>query len=219
VGVFGGTFDPPHLGHMAAAQAACRALDLEHVLFVVAGEPWQKAGAVGADAEDRFEMVRRSLASVPRMSASRVEIESGGPSYTAETLEILRSEAGGAWLPEELHGREIDLFLVLGADAAGGIERWHRAADIAGLARIVVVTRPGSEAPAGRALGDFVGVEMDVAASSTSVRDALAAGNLPEAELPHGAAEVILERGLYGLSPSPGRPRAAQKRGRNPRGR
>lgn len=197
LGILGGTFDPPHVGHLAAAKAAAKAAELDHVLFVVAGDPWQKHGQVSASAEDRLEMVEALIRGEDEMSASRVEIDRQGPTYTVETLEELSSPEGRRHLPDEIGGRGVDMYLVAGADTAANLHTWRRWTEIPRLARLVVVTRPGerkSEAdlPPGSVLADMSPVPV----ASTDLRRALAKGEMPRG-IPEEVAEVIRRRGLY----------------------
>ena len=91
VGVIGGTFDPPHFGHLAIAQHARRQLELHHVIFVPAGQPWLKMEMPVSPAADRFEMVRLAIAPWPYFEISRIEIDRAGPSYTYDTIKELRA--------------------------------------------------------------------------------------------------------------------------------
>ena len=135
LGVFGGTFDPPHVGHLVSAVNVRHELELDLVLLVVNNVPWQKTGTRAVSpAEQRFAMVAAAVADVQGLEASRLEIDAGGPSYTADTL---------ATLLREDPTRE--LFVVLGADAAAGLLTWERAEEVRELATIVVVERPGAQ--------------------------------------------------------------------------
>ncbi len=134
IGVFGGTFDPPHVGHLVTAVNVRHDLALDRVLLVVANVPWQKVGSrTISPAEDRLALVEAAVEGVPGLEASRLEIDRGGPSYTADTLAELRAQDPGA-----------ELFVVLGADAAAGILTWERVEEVRRLATIVVVDRPGA---------------------------------------------------------------------------
>ena len=138
IGVFGGTFDPPHVGHLIVAVNVRHLLLLDRLLLVVAGAPWQKIGsrAISA-AEDRFAMVEAAVAGVDGLEASRLEVDRGGMSYTADTLAALLAE-------DPSH----ELFVILGSDAAAGLLTWERADEVRDLATVVVVERPGAaEAP------------------------------------------------------------------------
>jgi nicotinate-nucleotide adenylyltransferase len=137
LGVFGGTYDPPHVGHLVAALAVRHALDLDRVLLTVANEPWQKSGSRKiSPAEDRLAMVRAAVDGVEGLEASAIEIERGGPSFSVDTLEALAAADPTG-----------ERFLVLGADAAAGLGTWERAEALPGLATLVVVDRPGMDAP------------------------------------------------------------------------
>ncbi|MGH9075820.1 MAG: nicotinate-nucleotide adenylyltransferase, partial [Acidimicrobiales bacterium] len=138
LGIFGGTFDPIHNGHLAAAVNARHGAALDQVLLVVANQPWQKAGRRPiTPAADRYAMVEAAVAEVEGLSASDVEIERRGRSYTADTLAELAASRP-----------EVELFLIVGADVAVAIHTWERVAEVAALATLVVVNRPGTPAPA-----------------------------------------------------------------------
>src|SRR4051812_33948670 len=134
LGLLGGTFDPPHVGHVVVAANVRWALGLEQVLLVVANEPWQKAHLPVSPAADRLKMVEAAVAGVDGVAANAIEIERGGPSYTADTLAELGRRCPG-----------VPLHVVLGSDAAAGLDTWRRAEEVRASASIVVVTRPGAE--------------------------------------------------------------------------
>lgn len=162
IGVFGGTFDPPHVGHLVTAVNVRHDLALDRVLLVVANVPWQKVGSrTISPAEDRYALVEAAVDGVPGLEASRLEIDRGGPSYTADTLAELRAREPDA-----------ELFVVLGADAAAGILSWERVEEVRRLATIVVVDRPG--APPAAAPGPdwrWIAVEVPrLEVSSTELR-------------------------------------------------
>lgn len=142
VGVFGGTFDPIHVGHLAAAVNTRDALDLDVVLLVVAHVPWQKVGSREITPSDvRLRMVDAAVATVDNLEASAIEIERGGDSYTADTLADVHQRYPGA-----------EVFLVIGTDAVDGLETWSRPDEVRELATLAIVERPGSigqEPPAG----------------------------------------------------------------------
>lgn len=138
LGIFGGTFDPPHVGHLVSAVNVRHELRLDRVLLAVNDVPWQKVGTRPITAAaDRLAMVEAAVAEVDGLEASRIEIDAGGPSYTADTLAALHAEAG-----------DRELFVVLGADAAAGLASWERADEVREHATIVVVERPGAAAAA-----------------------------------------------------------------------
>ena len=137
VGIFGGTFDPIHVGHLVAAVNAKDALGLDRVLLVVANVPWQKADLRAvSSAEDRLALVDAAVGDVPGLEASRLEIDRGGESYTADTLSELRQS-----------GPNDELFLIVGWDVAGDLATWERHEEIQRLATLVVVNRPGAGHP------------------------------------------------------------------------
>ena len=133
IGIFGGTFDPIHVGHLVAALEARQALDLDRVLLVVANDPWQKSARRNlTPAEDRYAVVAAAVEGVHGLEASRIEIDRGGKSYTADTVaEVARTHPGA------------ELFLVVGADVAGELGTWKRVEELVGTVTLVVVQRGG----------------------------------------------------------------------------
>jgi len=134
VGVLGGTFDPPHLGHLILAQEALQGLGLSKVLFVPAGEPWRKAGRELSPRDQRLAMVRLAAGDNPGLGVSTAEVDRPGPSYTAETLAELR----------EQFDSEIELFFIMGGDSLADFPHWHQPLRILELARLAVAERPPS---------------------------------------------------------------------------
>jgi nicotinate-nucleotide adenylyltransferase len=132
LGVLGGTFDPIHNGHIAAAEAAERALDLNRILLVPSRIPPHRQDPVGAGTEHRLAMAELAAQERPRWSASRIEIDRDGPSYTYDTLAELRGQFPGT-----------QIFFILGADAFAEIATWSRYPAVLDLANFVVVSRPG----------------------------------------------------------------------------
>lgn len=187
--MFGGTFDPPHVGHLVAAVNARHEAHLDRVLLVVANEPWQKTGLRDlTPAEDRLAMVDAAVGEVEGLEASDLELRRGGPSYTADTLRQLHDED-----PER------ELFLILGSDAAGGLPTWEGVGTVAELATIVVVERPGAEGgrPPEGFRYEMVSVPLlDV--SSTDVRARCADGRPLDYLLTPGVIDCIRARDLYG---------------------
>jgi len=198
VGVFGGTFDPVHVAHVVAAVEARRALGLDRVVLVPAGDPWQKRGTVTAPAADRLAMVRAAVEGIEGLEVSPLEVEHDGPSYTYQTLEALTAP-----------GRE--LFLIVGADVAATMGSWVGIERLPALATLVVVTRADPEAEPGAAeagawepdarlpagwRGERVAIpRLDV--SSTGLRARAARGWPLDGLVPPGAVRIIAERGLY----------------------
>lgn len=201
IGVFGGTFDPPHAGHAAAIEAAVAHLALGRLLVMVAGDPWQKTGAGEVTpAADRLAMAaalregllvdRPDLAPVVRLDDREVRRE--GPSATADTLAELAGEYPGA-----------ELLLLLGADAAALLDTWLRPTEVRDRATIVVMRRSGTEggAPPGWAVEEL---DVDLPAlSSSELRVRYAAGELCTGLVPEGVDRVVRDLGLYGTGGRP----------------
>jgi nicotinate-nucleotide adenylyltransferase len=187
LGVFGGTFDPPHAGHLVAAADARHALGLDVVLLVVANQPWQKLGSRHVtSAADRLAMVQAAVEGIDGLEASALEIERGGISYSADTLAALAAARPG-----------VELFLILGADAAAGFTTWERYEDVAAQAQLVVVDRPGMPA---ELAAEFAWQRVDVPRldiSSTDLRRRVQAGAPIDFLVPAGVATYIHEQALY----------------------
>lgn len=180
VGVFGGTFDPVHIAHLVAALEVRHALQLDYVLLVVANEPWQKVTDRDVTpAEDRFAMVAAAVENVEGLRPSRVEIDRGGTSYTADTLKTLSTPGA-------------ELFLIIGADV--DLDTWVRVDEVRALARLVVVTRPGETS----ALDDGEVVPIPaLAISGSDIRERVAQGRPVEFLVPDPVLHLIRQRGLY----------------------
>jgi nicotinate-nucleotide adenylyltransferase len=188
IGVFGGTFDPPHVGHLVTAVNVRHALSLDRLLLVVANDPWQKGTSVATPARDRLAMVEAAVAGVEGLEASALELERGGPSYTADTLAALHRQAPDA-----------ELFLVLGSDAAAGLETWVRVDEVREQATLVVVTRPGAEAAAVPPGWSWLAVEAPrLEVSSTDLRARVTDGRPLDWLVTEPVEGVIRARGLYG---------------------
>lgn len=188
LGVFGGTFDPPHVGHLVTAVNVRHAMSLDRVLFVVANVPWQKVGERSISAaEDRLAMVEAAVAGVDGLEVSRLEVDRGGHSYTADTLADL-----GALHPG------VELFLVLGSDAAAGLPTWERVDEVRDRCTVVVVDRPGAEGARPPAGWRWQRVEVPrLEVSSTDLRARAADGRPLEFLLPPDVIACIRSRGLY----------------------
>ncbi|HZG41497.1 MAG TPA: nicotinate-nucleotide adenylyltransferase [Longimicrobium sp.] len=186
LGVYGGTFDPPHLGHLVAASEACQALALDRVLWVPSAVHPLKGGRVRTPPELRLEMVRAAIAGDPRFAADDLELRRRGPSYTVDTLRELRRREPGA-----------ELFFVTGADILGELHRWREPDEVLRLATLVVVSRAG-EAPAPAGGVPARAVEMTrVDVSSTQVRRLAAAGRCIRYLVPEAVRAVIERERLY----------------------
>jgi nicotinate-nucleotide adenylyltransferase len=190
IGILGGTFDPVHVGHLVAAVNARSALDLDRVILMVANVPWQKAGQRAVtSAEDRFAMVAAAVGEVAGLEASRLEIDRGGDSYTADTLIELASVYPGA-----------SLFLIVGWDVATELTTWDRWEEIQRLATLVVVNRPGAGRPAGLDGAGWRVEEVTVPnleISSTDLRERAATGRPLDYLVPQAAVHCLRVRGLY----------------------
>ena len=200
VGIFGGTFDPVHSGHVALASAALRAFSLDEILLIPGHVTPFKIDARTASDADRLAMLRLAIAGNARMSVSTIELDRGGVSYTVDTLEWLRA-AHPDW----------DLWLLLGADSLLSLGRWHRAADIVRLASVGTIHRPGSTLPdtlegfppdvSRRLLANVAeGDCPDVA--STEIRRRAASGEPLDGLVPAAVADYIVRHGLY-AAPTP----------------
>lgn len=191
LGVFGGTFDPVHIGHLVLAVEVRHALALDRLLLMLADQPWQKVGSRPiTPACDRLAVLEAALADAQGLEASTLELERGGPSYTADTLAELRRRHTTA----ELH-------LVVGADVAAELDTWVRVEEVKASAHLVVVGRPGAVAPVERLAEDGWRVTVvpttPIGISSSEVRARVAAGRPIEYLVPAPAVREIAQRGLY----------------------
>ena len=195
LGVLGGTFDPIHLGHLAAAEAARAALSLDRVLFVPAGDPWLKAGATISPGEHRLAMVRAAIAGVPAYEASTVEVDRPGPTYTEVTLAQL----------QETYGPDTGLHFIVGADTVRDLARWHAPAEVLARCTLVVMGRPAQgeldlstlDRIAPGAAARAVAVDLDMEVSATEIRRRAAAGESLAGLVPDAVERYIREHKLY----------------------
>lgn len=185
VGLFGGSFDPIHHGHLIVAQSAVEALGLDELRFVPARQQPFKTGAHRASAGERAAMVAQAIGASPIFSVERSELEREGPSYTVDTLRALRAREPAA-----------ELVLLVGSDAAAGIPRWHEAAELGRLARIVAFGRGGVDMEALPPGIEFITVPA-VEISSTAVRERVRRGQSIRYWVPDAVAEFIAAHGLY----------------------
>lgn len=189
----GGTFDPIHHGHLSAANEVAAEFELDEVVFVPTGRPWQKADRVVSPAEDRYTMTLLATASNPRFSVSRVDIDRAGPTYTLDTLRDLRAE-------HEAKGEDVELFFITGSDAMAHILGWHRAAELFELAHFVGVDRPGYAAVdlTGFPEGSVTLVTVPaLAISSSDCRTRVARGRPVDYLVPDGVVQYIDKTDLY----------------------
>lgn len=194
LGVLGGTFDPVHLGHVAAAEAAIDCAELDQVVFVPTGTPAHRPPAV-ATGEQRLEMCRLATADDARFSVSDIELKRTGPSYTLDTLLALRGSNPHA-----------EMFLVLGWDAASQLRSWYRPDEVLALAPVIVVTRPGRAAPS---VQDVKTAGLDPSrvvlcprqtpsVSGSELRRDLSAGRAVTGRVPEAVERYISTHHIYG---------------------
>jgi nicotinate-nucleotide adenylyltransferase len=207
IGIFGGTFDPIHFGHLRAAVEAREKLELDDFRLLPAGAPPHRTDTAATSAQ-RLQMLRLATAPCPGLNVDDREVRRAGASFMADTLAEIRDEAGAA-----------PLLLLIGQDAANDLDTWHRWRDLFDLAHLVVMRRPDAhfqcrgelrrqierrrvdrperlrQAPAGYVLALEV-TQLDI--SSTFIRGWLAAGRSPRFLMPDGVIEYILEQHLYG---------------------
>ncbi len=188
LGVMGGTFDPIHHGHLVAASEVGSLFQLDEVLFVPTGQPWQKPAGV-TPAEDRYLMTVIATASNPRFHVSRIDIDRGGPTYTIDTLRELHGT----------YGDETELFFITGADALSSILTWRDADELFGLAHFVGCTRPGHRlTDRGLPDGKVSLVEIPaLAISSSDCRERVQRGEPIWYLVPDGIVQYINKRKLY----------------------
>ncbi len=193
LGIFGGTFDPVHRGHIAVATAAAKRFDLDRVLLIPSGLPPHKQTPVGAPYEDRYHMVELACCGVARLEPSRLEAPDGDsqPDYSIDTIERVR--AGLA--PGD------ELFFIIGADAFAEIRLWWHWQEVVRRVEFIVVSRPGAasgEAPPETRVRWLEDVQ--VPASSTEIRERLRKGEELGDWLPPAVLSYIREQGLYGCA-------------------
>jgi nicotinate-nucleotide adenylyltransferase len=187
IGLFGGTFDPPHVGHLVTAVNVRHALALDSVVLMVANSPWQKQGSRAiSPAEDRLAMVEAAVADVKGLVAGDTEIRRGGPSFTADTLAAMAEEYPGA-----------ELFTIVGDDAAAGLTTWERHDEVVACSHLVVVDRPGEpvDLPDGF---DWLRVEVPrLEVSSTDLRARVRDGRPLDYLVTEPVLNIIAMRKLY----------------------
>ena len=184
----GGTFDPIHHGHLVAASEVQSLFNLDEVVFVPTGQPWQKAEREVSPAEHRYLMTVVATASNPRFTVSRVDIDRDGPTYTIDTLRDLRAAR-----PDD------ELFFITGADALAQILSWKDADELFELAHFIGVTRPGYELSESGLPEDRVTLQEvpAMAISSTDCRDRVADGEPVWYLVPDGVVQYINKYALY----------------------
>ncbi len=190
LGILGGTFDPPHAGHLAAAVAVQTQVGLDELVLMVANEPWQKVGdRQVTPAAVRLEMTEALVEGISGLRADDREIRRGGPTFTVDTLEEILAEQPGT-----------EIFLIVGADTANRLETWHRASDVVRLSTIVIVNRDDSNNTAPGFLRDarVVNVSMNpVDVSSSAIREAVARAESIDSATSASVASIIRDHSLY----------------------
>lgn len=187
IGVFGGTFDPPHVGHLIAAADAHRALGLDRLLFVPSAVPPHKQRTVRASAAVRLEMVRAAIDGDPRFAADDLELRRSGPSYSVDTLAELKDREPGC-----------ELYFLIGADNLREIAGWHRPDEIVRLARLVVLSREGDAGAERDAPYPALRVAVTrVDVSATDIRRRAARGESIRYLVPERVRAIVEREGLY----------------------
>jgi nicotinate-nucleotide adenylyltransferase len=183
LGLLGGTFDPPHVGHLIVAECARVELGLDETRLMVSGDPWMKPPPTPAAI--RLELVELAVAGSDGLVADGRETHRNGPTYTIDTLHELASAHPGA-----------DLVFLLGTDAASTLPDWHRATELAEVARFVVVTRPGAD-PGALPWASGVLEVPAIGVSSSDLRDRYRTGRATRHLVPPRVDDRIRELGLY----------------------
>jgi nicotinate-nucleotide adenylyltransferase len=203
IGLFGGSFDPVHQGHRALADAAMATLRLDELRWVVAGQPWQKAGRQLAPAEDRIALIEAAIADAPGQRVERVEVDRSGPSYTIDTVRALQAAEAG----------DVDWWLLIGQDQHANFTTWRDWRELLGRVHLAVAARDGVEPAASPELAGLPHRWQTVPmprhpASATAIRQRLAAGECAQLLAPDwlspDVADLIERRGLY--HPVPAQP-------------
>lgn len=195
VGVMGGTFDPIHYGHLVAAEEVCHQLGLARVVFVPAGQPPHKQGQEITPALHRLAMVELAIASNPRFTVSRVDIDRPGPSYTVDTLRLLHEE----W------GSQVDIHFIMGLDSLADLLSWHQPERLIQLCRLTVVDRPRYEVDMEALEAALPGIKDRVEflhipgmnISSTDLQRRVREGWPIKYQVPPAVEAYIYEHGLY----------------------
>lgn len=197
VGVLGGTFDPIHYGHLAAAEEARVRLQLHPVLFVPAGRPPHKPNRAISPTHHRLAMVELAIGSNPHFRLSRVDVDRGGVCYSVDTVRLLQEELGPT----------AEIYFIVGLDSLADIHQWHEPQQLVQLCRVVAMTRPGYEqldmsnilrlVP--EAAGRIQVMEMPrLEISSSELRRRVAVGLPIKYQVPEAVEEYIRQHGLYG---------------------
>jgi len=196
IGLFGGTFDPIHWGHLAVAEEVRAKLELDEVIFIPAGQPWLKADRSISPTIHRLKMVSLAIADKSYFKVSAVEIDRSGPSYTVDTVTSLRHDVG----------TKAELFFLLGSDALIDLPQWKEPSRLVQMCRLVTFNRPGAVLPSLTLLEEAIpGVSQHIIVievsqidiSATRIRQQVALGASIHQLVPEAVERYILEQGLY----------------------
>ncbi len=196
IGLFGGTFDPIHCGHLAVAEGVQSVLNLHRMIFIPTGQPWLKEDMAISPAEHRVQMVRLAIAERSGFELSTIEVERPGPSYTVDTLGVLRRQLGP----------EVNLFFLLGSDALADFPKWKEPNRIIEMCQLVAFDRPGFPLPPLNRFEKAVpGISQrvvfaetpDVDVSATEIRTRIAQGLSVDGMVPPAVEQYIEENHLY----------------------
>ncbi|WP_205328019.1 nicotinate-nucleotide adenylyltransferase [Glycomyces sp. YM15] len=190
IGVFGGTFDPPHLGHLVAASEAAFRCALDEVVFVPTGDPWQKHHLKVTDAAARLAMTRSAVESDPQFRVSTCDIDREGATYAVDTVADVRAE----------YDDEVDLHFIIGADSLENLHTWHRVEELCRAVKFVALNRPGHSR---REVDTSFGAQVEfidmpaVDLSSTECRQRVRDGQPIRYLVTDSVAAYVQEHGLY----------------------
>ncbi|WP_078390922.1 nicotinate-nucleotide adenylyltransferase [Shouchella patagoniensis] len=185
VGLFGGTFDPPHIGHMLIAQEALSVVELDEIWFIPVSTPPHKKRVGLTSARDRYQMVEAALSDEPRFKTSDIELKRQGKSYTIDTVRQLKNE-----YPTH------DFFFLIGGDMVEMLEKWYQIDELKKLVTFVAFNRPGSGSVGNEELHVVPFIEVNI--SSSLIRERSQSGKPIRYFVPSKVEELIKERGLYG---------------------
>ena len=190
IGVFGGTFDPPHLGHLVAASEAAFRYLLDEVVFVPTGDPWQKQHLNVTDAVARLAMTRLAVESDPLLRVSTCDVDREGATYAVDTVADVRAE----------YDEDVNLYFIIGADSLANLHTWHRVEELCKAVKFIALNRPGHSR---REVDTSFGVEVEfidmpgVDVSSTECRQRVRNGQPIRYLVPDRVAAYISDHGLY----------------------
>ncbi len=195
VGILGGTFDPPHIGHLVIAQEAAAYLHLSQVVFVPTRQPPHKPTDNLTPIDMRLEMVRLAIARNPRFTLSRVDVDREGPTYTVDTIRLLRRQ----------YGEGTDLYFIMGMDSLVNLPTWHKPEELIQLCWLAVLNRPGYQVDLDELENQVPGVRQRVIlipspalqVSATDLQRRVQSGEPIEHLVPEPVAAFIYEHGLY----------------------